>query len=537
MALVKFVTGNFASYTSGAKDNDTLYFVSDTHQIFKGSTEYGLVLSTEKPVSGAANTIYFDNTNHSISLWDGGKYVDYSLPVTDTITNDSTKVASAKAVFDYVASLDVSALEGRVDTLETEMDTVQGQIEVINGSGEGSIQKAKEDAIASAKSYTDQETAKKADIAHTHTLENITDAGALAAKDQVEESDLESTLASKINNKADKATTLAGYGIEDAYTKGGTDSAIAAAVAAAPHLKRSIVTELPDVGSADANTIYMVGTGAGSEDSNYKEYMVINGQFELIGDSKVDLTDYATKAYADQAKSDAISAAAADATSKANTAEQNAKDYADGKIEALDKADSAVADNYVSAVSQENGVISVTRAELPVKSVTEGATNGTIAVNGVDVNVHGLGTAAYKADTAFDAAGSAAAAQSAAESHADELIAALDKEDNAVEGQYVSAVSETDGVITVTRAALPQAPVIATGSTNGTISVGGQDVAVKGLGSAAYTSADDYDDAGAAESALTSAKEYADSLAGNYATAAQGSKADEVYAALTWGTL
>ena len=37
-------------------------------------------------------------------------------------------------------------------------------------------------------------------------------------------------------------------------------------------------------------------------------------------------------------------------------------------------------------------------------------------------------------------------------------INALDKADAAVEGQYVSAVSQADGVITVTRAALPTIP-------------------------------------------------------------------------------
>ena len=39
--------------------------------------------------------------------------------------------------------------------------------------------------------------------------------------------------------------------------------------------------------------------------------------------------------------------------------------------------------------------------------VAEGATNGTIAVNGTDVAVHGLGTAAYTASTDYDTAGAA----------------------------------------------------------------------------------------------------------------------------------
>ena len=46
---------------------------------------------------------------------------------------------------------------------------------------------------------------------------------------------------------------------------------------------------------------------------------------------------------------------------------------------------------------------------LQASDITEGSTNGTIAVDGTDVAVHGLGTAAYAATTDFDAAGSAAA--------------------------------------------------------------------------------------------------------------------------------
>ena len=41
-------------------------------------------------------------------------------------------------------------------------------------------------------------------------------------------------------------------------------------------------------------------------------------------------------------------------------------------------------------------------------TVTEGTANGTIKVNGVDVDVHGLGSAAYTDSSAYDAAGAAA---------------------------------------------------------------------------------------------------------------------------------
>lgn len=67
---------------------------------------------------------------------------------------------------------------------------------------------------------------------------------------------------------------------------------------------------------------------------------------------------------------------------------------------------------------------------------------------------------------------------------------------------------------------------VETGAENGTISVNGSDVAVKGLGSAAYAEFSAFDVAGAAATAESNAKGYADSLATNYATSAQGLKAD-----------
>ena len=51
---------------------------------------------------------------------------------------------------------------------------------------------------------------------------------------------------------------------------------------------------------------------------------------------------------------------------------------------------------------------------------------------------------------------------------------------------------------------------LATGETNGTVKFNGAEVAVKGLGSAAYTDADAYDTAGAAKTAEDNAKAYAD---------------------------
>lgn len=60
-------------------------------------------------------------------------------------------------------------------------------------------------------------------------------------------------------------------------------------------------------------------------------------------------------------------------------------------------------------------------ADSAVQSVVAGTAAGTIAVDGTDVAVTGLKSAAFVETTAFDAAGSAAAAQAAAEKYAEDL--------------------------------------------------------------------------------------------------------------------
>lgn len=103
--------------------------------------------------------------------------------------------------------------------------------------------KAKEDAIADT-------TAKIGDLGDSATVKVYVDAkdaelntaitnvknsvdglglGALAKKDKVAETDLEDTLKIKINGKADAGTTLADYGITDAYTKTQADGKISEA--------------------------------------------------------------------------------------------------------------------------------------------------------------------------------------------------------------------------------------------------------------------------------------------------------------------
>ena len=114
-----------------------------------------------------------------------------------------------------------------------------------------------------------------------------------------------------VYNKTDidgRLTTVAGEiakkaNAADVYTKDEADLAIDAAVAGASHLTRQIVTAqelaafIANPATAADNVIYMQKFSSGKGKDNYKEYMRFGAEgsysIELIGDTSVDLTDYA----------------------------------------------------------------------------------------------------------------------------------------------------------------------------------------------------------------------------------------------------
>ena len=147
-------------------------------------------------------------------------------------------------------------------------------------------------------------------------------------------------------------------------------------------------------------------------------------------------------------------------------------------------------------------------------TLTEGTANGTVAFNGTDVAVHGLGSAAYTESSAYDTAGAAAGVQTAltgtaedtasdltlnglkkyvdqevtgavadAASEAQELINALDMSAvSAGTGQVIGSVSQTDGVVSATLKTLTASdiPTIEQAQVNGltTALAGKQDTLV-----------------------------------------------------------
>lgn len=81
-------------------------------------------------------------------------------------------------------------------------------------------------------------------------------------------------------------------------------------------------------------------------------------------------------------------------------------------------------ENLVNDV-QLNSTSIVNSSKIANLTITEGQTDGTIRVNGTDIAVHGLGSAAYANTTAFDASGAADSAETNAKSYTDDREAAI----------------------------------------------------------------------------------------------------------------
>lgn len=196
------------------------------------------------------------------------------------------------------------------------------------------------------------------------------------------------------------------------YVKKDTmNTAIANAVAGAPHLKRVVLAKgstLPSTG--EENTIYMLPDLTESN-NEYTEYFWVNGKFEKLGGSKTDLSNYPTKSEMNSAIKTASGTSSIDAQAKADKALKDAKAYTDqekakylpltgGTLSGKIKYAAGQAINDDNDIATKAYVDTVASGILPsdvltVPSITTGTTNGTIKVKDKSVAVYGLKSAAY----------------------------------------------------------------------------------------------------------------------------------------------
>lgn len=147
-------------------------------------------------------------------------------------------------------------------------------------------------------------------------------------------------------NKADKATTLEGYGIADAMTATAITEAIQTAIAATGHASFSKVDAVPSAEEAQTNVLYLV---MNADTGFYDIYAKVEDAVVRLDDVSVNLNAYST--------TEQMNAAIAEATkNKVDAVEGkglSTNDFTDALKTKLEGMNSDGEKNVVSSVSEE----------------------------------------------------------------------------------------------------------------------------------------------------------------------------------------
>ena len=347
MAYIKFQRGSLAAYQAlTSYDDNTLYFVTPEN----GEGAVGRLYLGDKLISGGDVVLQFANLNDLADvIVDGagsgdflvrneaGKWIpktaaDVAAEVLETLKLHKTLSYDAEGALG-IAGFDsaengaqlmkdstgalvwvkpdthtveglqttVTELKGSVDTLDGEVDAVvedvaalEERAEVVEQNlaaleaevGNPADGETPASGLYAELEVIEEELALKANAADVYTkeetdakFETIDNVALKANKTYVDEE-----LAKKANSV-------------DVYTKAEVEGLIANA----EHLKRKFVDALPAIEEADAHTIYMVPKDGGKDPDLRDEFMVVDGTWEKIGDTAVNLDGYATESYVTEA--------------------------------------------------------------------------------------------------------------------------------------------------------------------------------------------------------------------------------------------
>ena len=176
---------------------------------------------------------------------------------------DKTYVTEEIAKVSTGGEIDLSSYLSKVEATETYVAKVNGKSLIADTEIE---------RLASVDNYDDTdiraELAKKADT--TSIPSKVS----------------ELTNDNKYQTESDVTTTLSDYA---------TKTYVGEQITNAEHLKREVVTVIPSGTEAKDNIIYMLKVESATGNDKYQEYMKIDGTVKMIGDTSVDLADYAKK--------------------------------------------------------------------------------------------------------------------------------------------------------------------------------------------------------------------------------------------------
>lgn len=155
---------------------------------------------------------------------------------------------------------------------------------------------------------------------------------------------------------------------------------VASAVGKITSFEYKIVSELPATSEGKKGVVYLVAHSGSTTNNVYDEYIFLPAEgstaarYEKIGTTDIDLTPYAKKTEIPTKVSQLT-----------NDSEYRTATQVDNRITRaisdLEYSDTAVTGQYVSAVSETNGVIKVTRASLPAVGTADSPISNTTIEN------------------------------------------------------------------------------------------------------------------------------------------------------------
>lgn len=344
MAQVKFAYGTKARYDALApKDMDTLYFTTDTLQLFKGTTEYtkSTKMVSSLPAAGQVQgIIYFRMTDYTMHIWNGVEFVQLNKTTVTQIPADATNddIPTTKAVADYV-NAKVAAVEGIKGKFVTDVTYNAGVLSVAKGDEPVTTTLT---GVVHEPTYDAETRTIKMPVFGGDTLtialgkDLVVKSGVYNTKDKNIELTITTgevikiPVGSLIDIYIGVATSTATVTVSD-------DNKISVAVRVSAKANNSITIEedglyvaVPDA-YTKAETDAKIKKVQDQLDGHSKDAVVhITAEERNTWNAKVSQDELTA------AKSEVISAAAADATKKADAARDTAKTYADGLNTAMD---------------------------------------------------------------------------------------------------------------------------------------------------------------------------------------------------------
>ena len=345
MANISFALGTKANFEAlQVKNNDTLYFLTDTLQIFKGASEYtkSCKLVATLPESGQVQGIVYVRTSDmTLHIYNGTEYVQLNKAVVTAIPAadaSDDNVPTTKAVADYVQAK-IEAVTGGKGLFVTDVTYKDGVISVAKGDAPvtTTLGGVVHDATYNAETRTITLPVFGGDALTINLGKDlVVTSGTYDADTQEIQLTITSgdvikiPVGSLIDIYTGLATSTAEVTVSD-------ENKISVRVKVSAKANNSIIVEedglyvaVPDA-YTKAETDTKVKAVQDALDAHKADTVAhVTAEERKTWNAKVSTDQLAT------AKSEAISAAAADATTKADAARDAAKEYADGLNTAMD---------------------------------------------------------------------------------------------------------------------------------------------------------------------------------------------------------